>query len=275
MSELHEAPRDDGEPPSRGPRRALLGGACCLALLFGCVGLAFAPRLLHRLRQELAQLDTQVRLGPERPDGFTAGAIDATIAAKIVDGRLERAGIVARVGPDPAGTGLEIACTAGDRARVLELACPKGDLRILPVVELEGPDLEVEVARLRARPDDADRRLLEHEGALLVVEYPGIGGEAFDRVYRTDDNDGRPAIGATLTARGAERMLELTSRSIGKRLALVIDDQAISVPEVRSAIGRKLIVSAGDRGWSEDDILRLTSILGPGALPCRLVELPP
>jgi hypothetical protein len=83
-----------------------------------------------------------------------------------------------------------------------------------------------------------------------------------------DDLGGSASVGLTLTASGAERFESLTARIAGGRLAIVLDDQALSVPVVQEPIagGRVMITMGGDS--SLDEARAIAAALAGGRLHC-------
>jgi SecD/SecF fusion protein len=87
----------------------------------------------------------------------------------------------------------------------------------------------------------------------------------------TQDNLGRPAVSFRLDPDGGVYMARLTSANIGKPMAIVLDGQVYSAPNINSRIGSSGIIQ-GD--FSPDDISYLVRVLAAGALSARLSEQP-
>ncbi len=80
-----------------------------------------------------------------------------------------------------------------------------------------------------------------------------------------------PAVGLTFDDEGAQTFGDLTSRNVGQRIAIVIDEKIISAPEVNEAIygGRAQIT--GD--FSDQEASDLALMLRAGALPAPLKQI--
>ncbi len=67
--------------------------------------------------------------------------------------------------------------------------------------------------------------------------------------YSTHDNTGRPAIGFALDEKGSRRFAILTSRAVGRNLAILIDDKIYSAPKVIDPVddGRSIISGSFNR----------------------------
>lgn len=84
------------------------------------------------------------------------------------------------------------------------------------------------------------------------------------RIQESRDTIGQPAILLTLNDDGAHRMEAATREHIDERLAMMIDDQIVSLPIIRSVLGRQLMVTS--------DVSRLTDV--PGLVDRLLKGIP-
>ena len=75
--------------------------------------------------------------------------------------------------------------------------------------------------------------------------------------YRSQDASLRAAVGVSLTKEARERFYNFTSTHIGKTVAIVLDDEVVSAPVLRSAIGDAIIIEGGAAGFTEDEIRAL------------------
>jgi SecD/SecF fusion protein len=87
----------------------------------------------------------------------------------------------------------------------------------------------------------------------------------------TSDDYGQPAVGFSLTSDGARRFADLTSRHVGKPLAIVLDDRVQSTPIIESPITSGEGVIRG--GFSPRDAADLALLLQAGALPVSMTFL--
>jgi len=108
------------------------------------------------------------------------------------------------------------------------------------------------------------KRLERPQEWFLVKETPIITGSKLKDARATLDQQGNPAVSFELTSEGAKIFGEATSKLIGKRMAIVLDDKVISAPVVRSRI-----TSAGQitGDFTSQEAADLALVLRAGALP--------
>ncbi len=83
--------------------------------------------------------------------------------------------------------------------------------------------------------------------------------------------DGQPVVGFRFDALGGKQFGELTAQNVDRRLAIVLDNQVISAPNIRSPImGGSGIITGGFTVQTAED---LALMLRAGALPAPLVIL--
>ena len=96
-----------------------------------------------------------------------------------------------------------------------------------------------------------------------------VDGSLLEDAYRAMDSDGRAAVGFTWNSEGKREFLQLTEKNVGRQLAVVLDGEIRSAPEIKSAIGRRGIIEGGDKGWEEKELNGLIITLKGGALPAK------
>ncbi|RMG08318.1 MAG: protein translocase subunit SecD [Planctomycetota bacterium] len=112
---------------------------------------------------------------------------------------------------------------------------------------------------------------------LLHNVEPGSGkklyldGSLLADAHRALDDKGRPCVGFTWGPVGARLFYEMTSKNVGEQLAVVLDGEVRSAPEIRGPIGKRGIIEGGPKGWDEKELLDLIIILKGGALPAKPV----
>jgi SecD/SecF fusion protein len=90
--------------------------------------------------------------------------------------------------------------------------------------------------------------------------------------YPTSDNVGRRAIGFTLNAKGGNLFYGITSKNTNRPLAILLDDVAISAPNIsESGIHERGIITGS---FSQTQISDMVNKLNAGSLPARLIEQP-
>ncbi len=92
-----------------------------------------------------------------------------------------------------------------------------------------------------------------------------------EKANPTSDQSGRRAIGFQLDDRGAQLFYNITSKNIGRPLCILLDDIAISAPNINSAIGKNGIIQGT---FSATQVSDMVNKLNAGSLPGRLIESP-
>ncbi len=99
------------------------------------------------------------------------------------------------------------------------------------------------------------------------------GEDLDDASVGFDPQSGSPEVDFTMNTRGAARMADLTGRSIGKRMAIVLDDRVESAPVIQGQIGARGRITLGaylDRNELLQEAKDLVVVLQAGALPAPL-----
>jgi SecD/SecF fusion protein len=90
--------------------------------------------------------------------------------------------------------------------------------------------------------------------------------------YPTSDNVGRRAIGFTLNPRGGNLFYNITSKNTNRPLAILLDDVAISAPNIsEGGIHERGIITGS---FTPTQITDMVNKLNAGSLPARLIEQP-
>jgi len=119
----------------------------------------------------------------------------------------------------------------------------------------------------------ADGKMLRTYTLFEKVEL--TGDDLVDaRVSMGSETDPRPSVGLTMSPTGAMLFDELSARSIGKRLAIVLEDKVDSAPVIQTRIsgGNANITMGGARTKQEmlTDANDLALVLKAGALPAAV-----
>jgi SecD/SecF fusion protein len=93
------------------------------------------------------------------------------------------------------------------------------------------------------------------------------------RAYPTQDREGRRAIGFTFDDVAANLFFKLTSANIGKPLCIMLDNIAISAPNIESAISSSGVITS-PRGFPQTEVEDMVNKLNAGSFPARLSEVP-
>jgi SecD/SecF fusion protein len=108
--------------------------------------------------------------------------------------------------------------------------------------------------------DVTGRRLTQAEGA-WSVSGAGI----------TSDDLGKPAISFRMDATGAVRMGDLTGNNTGRKMAILLDDQVYTAPNIQSRIGGSGIITGT---FDQSEIDYIVRVLGSGSMAARLSPEP-
>ena len=123
--------------------------------------------------------------------------------------------------------------------------------------------------RTNLQGDQVDHVLVSYEAENLRVK-----GEHLYRVYQTNDDNGRLAVGFTLNIGGSNRFADLTGNNepdkaegFYRRLAIILDGKVFSAPTLESRISSSGIIR-GD--FTRQEINELIGVLEAGALEVPL-----
>jgi len=92
-----------------------------------------------------------------------------------------------------------------------------------------------------------------------------------NKSYPTTDQQGRRAIGFTFDDVAANRFFNITSNNIGKPLCILLDEKAISAPNINSAIRSSGIITGS---FTQTEISDMVNKLNAGSFPARLSDAP-
>lgn len=94
---------------------------------------------------------------------------------------------------------------------------------------------------------------------------------AMERTYRTVDQLGRNAVGFTLDANGGRLMSRMTGQHIDQQMAIVLDDEVFSAPNLMGRIADRGVIQGR---FSKAELDYLVRVLAAGALEARLSSEP-
>ena len=125
------------------------------------------------------------------------------------------------------------------------------------------------------KPQRADNmELLELYGIMTPrgTDVAPLEGDVITDARQTLDQSSRPAVSMQMNADGARKWRKLTSESIGKRIAVVLDDYVYTAPTVQGEIPSGQSEITGN--FTMEEAQDLANILKSGALPAptRIVE---
>lgn len=97
------------------------------------------------------------------------------------------------------------------------------------------------------------------------------GKDLTDATVTFDQNTGAPQVQLTFTTDGAKKFGDITTRNVGKRVAIVLDNQVVEAPVVNQPIISGNAVITGN--FTTDTATQLSIDLKAGVLPVPLHEL--
>lgn len=134
----------------------------------------------------------------------------------------------------------------------------QGDRRV--IVELPGvkdPEKAIEMLGRTALMEFQDE-----SGAVVLT-----GKDLKDAKAQIDPN-GQKLVAIEFTSEGAKKFADLTSKNVGKHIAILLDKQILTNPVVQEAIPNGKAVISGNRSIEEAE--RLAILLRSGALPVKV-----
>ncbi len=117
---------------------------------------------------------------------------------------------------------------------------------------------------------DKSGRVIGHR-YFLLKRNPILTGAYLKNAYPSTDEYGMPAVSFELNSQGAGIFTNYTSKHIGTRLAIVLDNKVQSAPVIRSAIGSKGQITGQ---FTFEEAKDLAIVLRAGALPApvKIIE---
>jgi preprotein translocase subunit SecD len=100
------------------------------------------------------------------------------------------------------------------------------------------------------------------------------GDELQEATVRIDQQENRPYVSLEFKPSGAKIFEEITGANVGKRLAIVLDGNVYSAPQVKGRIAggsAQITLGAGDYNTTMSEARDLALVLRAGALPVELV----
>lgn len=121
----------------------------------------------------------------------------------------------------------------------------------------------------------------EYRGRIYLLIYDAPGKKlvhdqagapwSLQAAFPTQDSLGRPAVGFRLDSAGGIQMGQLTGSNVNRPMAIVLDDEVFSAPNINSRIGGNGIIEGN---FSAAEINYLIRVLASGSLQARLLPDP-
>lgn len=195
-------------------------------------------------------------LAPRDKDGkaYEPSNDELNQAKSIIEHRLDAKGVLDRV----------VAVDYGKKRITVQIPLKKG-------TTIEDPGSTIDdlgkMALLTFREIDEEKAA---NGELVAVEgEPIIEGKNVKKAhYQQDPQDGSHDVALELDDEGTKKFAEATSRLIGKRIGIFMDDMLLSAPNVRVAItDGKCVIEGQD---TVEEAVRLAQDIQAGAMPFKL-----
>lgn len=111
----------------------------------------------------------------------------------------------------------------------------------------------------------------------FLLSTTGLGGNDLDDARVSFDQFNNPEVSLRFNASGTQKFRELTSKSVGQRVAVVLDRVVKTAPVIKVEIpnGQAVITlgSTGDRQQTMNEAKMIATSLRAGALPASLEQL--
>ena len=107
---------------------------------------------------------------------------------------------------------------------------------------------------------------------LLVKRRPELTGGSLKKANPTVGQYGEPIVSFTMDRKGAKIFALVTEQNVGRRLAIVLDDEVLMAPVIKTAITGGSGVIQGD--FLQTEVQDISNVLNAGALPApvRIIE---
>lgn len=143
------------------------------------------------------------------------------------------------------------------------------------IVELPGITDVNEAIELIGKTAQLDFRELDPNSTETDVKWlpTALTGRQLSKASATfDPTTNAPQISLQFNSEGAKLFGEITSRNVGKQVAIFLDEQPLSAPTVQEAITSGEAVINGQ--FTIEEVKQITNLLNAGALdvPIKLVE---
>ncbi len=198
-------------------------------------------------------------------------------AVETIRNRLDQFGLaepsVTRQGQNDIVVELPGIKTPQEEQRARELIAKPANLELMEVDELKS-DQVYNLSNEEAK--EMGNLILEDTNdpqiKYLVKQIPILtGSEVVDAKVAFDQQSNQPIINFTLSTFGAKVFGDFTARSIGKRLAVVLDGKVFSAPNIRERIGGGSGQISGN--FTVNEAGNVAIALRSGALPAPVIML--
>jgi preprotein translocase subunit SecD len=103
--------------------------------------------------------------------------------------------------------------------------------------------LEFRLAQTEQASGWEKKKIRGEEQWVFVSDRVVLKADQIDKVCFYNDESANPVVGFTLTDAGAKAMEEATSQNLRKRLAILLNDEVVSAPTIRSTIRKEGVIT--------------------------------
>lgn len=101
----------------------------------------------------------------------------------------------------------------------------------------------------------------------ILLEEVLLTARNVTRVFPSTDQTGFPAVGIELNREGGKKMEDLTARSVGRQMAIILDGKVISAPRIQGAFGKSFIITGS---FSQREVNNMVVKIKSGSLPANV-----
>ncbi len=217
--------------------------------------------------ERISDTRIEITLTAAAKSNFLADAQGKTI--EIVRRRIDPEG-VRDISPQPQGDNRIILEVPGepDPTRIKDILSQAGELTFSLVDDTPS---KIEQVLATGTPPPGWRLLYDADtGEPLLVENTPVvtGSDVATASQGFDPDDNSPAVNFRLNGAGQNRFSKVTQEYVGRRFAIVLDEQVMSAPNIREPIYGGNVQITGR--FTMDEANDLAAIIEAGELPARL-----
>jgi len=107
--------------------------------------------------------------------------------------------------------------------------------------------------------------------ALITEQDPNwqFTGTDIQSVGQSNDSLGYPAVGITMVTGRASNWRAFTGEHEDLQMAIVLNDEVISMPNIKGALPQSFIIEGGQGGFTLEEVQRLVTVLRSGSLKIK------
>ena len=123
--------------------------------------------------------------------------------------------------------------------------------------------------------DESSQTLAEGSLPFLLETDTGLSGDMLDDAYVGQGQFGEPVVGFRFGVEGRKRFSEVTSKNIGRLIAIVLDDVVKTAPQIKDHLFDRGIITLGGSNRTQmlEEAEMISTTLRAGALPTSLKQL--